>query len=211
MTKNQNVPKWFKPFAGLIKEFSGDLASYVDIIQSKISVQDNAINILADEKDRLNREILNLQHETDDMQQYSRRTCLLIHGIKENKDENCENVVNDILENKQEAGLVPNDVARTHRLGKLKEGNRPRPIIVRFLSYRQRAKVFSLKKKLKGTRTMISENLTSKRYKLLQRCYDEFDKRNVWTFDGRVNVKLGDGSKKVFTNDDELSYFLAAI
>ena len=116
-----------------------------------------------------------------------------------------EEIVKRIVNGQLEANLKTDDIARTHRIRK--PDGKPRPVIVRFLSYRQRAKVFALKKKLKGSRTVITENLTKQRYSLLQRCNDEFDKKNVWSYDGRINVKV-DNEIKTFTNKEELELFL---
>ena len=198
--KHQNVPKWFKPFINHIKAFAGDLTKYVDHQNSKIAIQETIIKRLEDDRDRL-------RMEMDDMQQYSRRTCLLIHGMKEERNENCEGLVKTVVNEKLKAGLDTKDIGRTHRLGKRKPDGKPRPIIVRFLSYRQRAKVFALKKNLKGSKIVITENLTKQRYSLLQKCNEVFEKTNVWSYDGRINVKL-DTQIKTFTNMEELNLFL---
>ena len=92
-------------------------------------------------------------------------------------------------------------------LGKIKNDGKPRPIIIKFLSYRQRKKVFDAKRKLKGQKIMISEDLTKKRYKLLQQCLNEFEKKNVWCYDGRIYCITNQG-KQVFTTVDNLSDFL---
>ena len=114
----------------------------------------------------------------------------------------------DVLNTKLDAGLSQRDVGRTHRVGSTRKGGKkPRPIIVRFLSYRQRKSVFDVKRKLKGLKIVITESLTKTRYALLQRCINTFGKNDVWTYDGRIYCKTGD-EKKVFTTDDELSFFL---
>ena len=90
-----------------------------------------------------------------------------------------------------------NDIGRSHRLGKFKStretrnNKRPnRPIIVRFKGYDSRSEVFLQKKALKGTNIMITENLTAKRYQLLQKCIATLGKGKVWTYDGRITTKI---------------------
>ena len=150
----------------------------------------------------------------DEQQQYSRRTCLLVHGIKEKEGtaketvEEVEEKVREVFENKVKVKLDVKDISRTHRLGKKRDAGKPRPIIVRFLSYRQRHQIFVAKKNLKGSRITVTENLTKKRYQLLQECIKHFEKENVWSLDGRVYINTGEG-KKVFTKMDELSEYLA--
>ena len=45
------------------------------------------------------------------------------------------------------------------------------------------------KKKLKGKRLLITENLTSSRMQLLGEAQKRYDVRNFWTSDGRVMAK----------------------
>ena len=59
-------------------------------------------------------------------------------------------------------------IDRAHRLGTpdsnvRKDGARPQPIIVKFTSYRARQDVFMAKRRLKGTKVVITENLTRRR------------------------------------------------
>jgi hypothetical protein len=62
-----------------------------------------------------------------------------------------------------------NDIGRSHPIGQSRDGKIS--IIVRFLTYRQRAIVFSNKKKLKWNKDniFICENLTKHRYDILKR------------------------------------------
>lgn len=155
--------------------------------------------------DDLQSELDALQEELDDLQQYSRRTCLLFHGIKEEEEKNVEESVRKVIKDNVQAKLDEKNIGRCHRLGR-KVGDKPRPVIVRFLSYRQRKLVFDKKRNMKGTRMGITENLTKKRY---QRCVQEFGKGNCWTLDGRIFAKTDD-EKKVFTMMSELDLFFAA-
>ena len=159
----------------------------------------------------MQKDIQSLEDELDDQQQYSRRNCFLVHGIKEEFKEDVEGKVMEIFANKLEAGVSINDISRSHRIGRFDRNNankgKTRPIIVRFSSYRQRKKVFDLKKKLKGQRITITENLTKKRLSLLKKCIEKFEKKNCWSLDGRifVNTDLG---KKVFTKEEDFCNFV---
>ena len=64
----------------------------------------------------------------------------------------------------------------------------PRPIIARFISYRQRKQIYDAKKKLKGQKTLVTESLTKSRYELFKQCRESFGVKNTWTVDGRVGV-----------------------
>ena len=128
--------------------------------------------------------------------------------MKEGAKENVEKVVMNIFDKKLEAGITERDISRTHRIERKQndKGKKPRPIIVRFASYRQRKQVFDKKKKLKGEGILITESLTKKRYSLLNKCFDAFCKGKVWTLDGRIHCIIND-NLKVFTNEDEFVNF----
>ena len=216
LSKNNSVPKWIKPFLDNFKSFGNHLATHLKLMESKIEMLEGNVSIqkvvtdsLVEDRDRLVSTVDALEHELDEQQQYSRRTCLLVHGVKELPKENTDDVVFDIFDKKMEAGLTKTDITRSHRLGRKREGDaKPRPIIVRFLSYRQRKMVYDTKKKLKGQNIVVTENLTKKRYSLLRKCFDSFEKNNVWVLDGRIYCKCGNDNIKVFTKDEELNDFL---
>ena len=75
----------------------------------------------------------------------------------------------------------------THTIGK-KQSSRsnPRPVIVKFIRYKDRCKVFIIKKKLKSSGTSITESLLLFRMGLLTTVYEEFGFRNVWTLQGQT-------------------------
>ena len=69
----------------------------------------------------------------DELEQYSKRSNVLFDGIREVKGENTENFV---IEKCSEAGIKIDkaDLVNTHRLGSARSfGDKPRPIIARFI------------------------------------------------------------------------------
>lgn len=145
----------------------------------------------------------------DEMEQYSRRNCLLVHGVEEKPGENLVETVQGLFKNKLEVNVDPRDFDRLHRIGKVKtsmEGdkNMVRPIIVKFTSYSVRNTVFTNKKKLKGSKDGITESLTSTRFSLLRKVKETFDKSNVWTYDGRI-VVLNNNQKHYLSTEDDLN------
>ena len=52
--------------------------------------------------------------------------------------------------------------------------------------------VFDAKKKLKGSRTVITENLTKERYELYRKCIDTYGRDKTWTLDGRIYCLTGE-------------------
>lgn len=160
------------------------------------------LKLALEEKDKKIKDLqIELQDKTDALEQYQRRQCLRVFGIQETPSENTDNIVIEVA---KEIGvdLKVEDIDRSHRVGKGDNG-RPRPIIVKFISYRKRNEMFTNKKKLKGTRKTIREDLTPARLQLLQKAIAKFGVRSVWSRDGIIYIHNG-GRKIPVTNGREL-------
>ena len=97
----------------------------------------------------------------DRQEQYSRRNCLLVHGLEEKNNEDTDQEIINIIKNDLAEEITIHDIDRTHRLGKRKlDNNVPRPIIVKFTRHNVRNRIFKTKKKLKGKTVSITESLT---------------------------------------------------
>ena len=62
--------------------------------------------------------------------QYSRRNCLLFHGIKEEKDEDTNSIIINTVKEEIDIEILPNDLDRSHRTGNPKIKKKERQIIV---------------------------------------------------------------------------------
>ena len=102
---------------------------------------ENRVEILEEEKESQGKKI-------DDLEQYSRRNCLLLHGAVETNAECTDDIINKTCAEELVIDVKQEDLDRSHRLGKVKRNdNKPRSIIVKFVHYAVRNKVFSNKKK----------------------------------------------------------------
>ena len=66
----------------------------------------------------MSKKVENLEKEIDKHEQYSRRNCLLAHGIVETDDEVTVDLVIEIISMKMNIEISPADLDRTHRIGK---------------------------------------------------------------------------------------------
>ena len=131
----------------------------------------------------------------DRQEQYSRRNCLLIHGITEGNQENTDDLALQISKEKLDIELTQRDLDQTHRIGKNdKKSNRPRQVIVKFIRYNDRKNSFSKKKQPKNSGISITESLTKLKMSKLAKAREEFRFSNVWTEDGRI-CYIGKGSQ----------------
>ena len=122
---------------------------------------------LEKEKNKLETKLTKAVALIDDQQQYSRRNCLLFHDVKEESSEDTHNIVTEICAEKLRLEIDKSMIDRSHRLGPKKKDQKPRPIIVKFDSYRNRSKVFYNKKMLQCSGVTITESLTKTRMDLL--------------------------------------------
>ena len=84
----------------------------------------------------------------DWQEQYSKRNCLLIHGITEGNQENTDTIALQIFREKLDVDLTHID--KTYRIVKNdKSNNRPRPVILKFIRYNDRKKLNQRKNNLK--------------------------------------------------------------
>ena len=93
------------------------------------------------------------------MEPYSRRENIKFENIpeEETNKEDTEKVLGTFLET--ELGFVANvEIQRVHRLGK-KRGESPRPILARFLRYKDCGKLFTLGHRLGGTNYKMYQDL----------------------------------------------------
>ena len=129
---------------------------------------------------KINKRIEELESKIDCQEQYSRRNCILIHGIAENKEENTDQQAIDFINDSLDIKINEIDIDRSHRIGRYdKAKKKARPIIVKFARYSVRGRVFQEKRKLKGTGESITESLTTKRIGQLNDAIEKYGFNNV--------------------------------
>jgi hypothetical protein len=182
-------------------------------LYQSLSMDDNLgsskMSSLEKQQSHLVQQNATLEDKIDELEQYSRRNCLLIHGVKEGLNESTDQLVIDTINHSitLDAPVKIDDIDRSHRLGRPKEGSeasRPRPIIIKFCSYRRRSDVFRNKKQLKNTGKLITENLTIKRQKLMIQAASMEAVDTTWSMDGRIICLLNNKKRVTVTKHDDL-------
>ena len=118
-----------------------------------------------------------------------------MHWIAETNDENTDGLVLKTINEKLDVDITENEIDRSHRIGMKKNGQRPRPIIVKLTRYNTRKKVFASKRKLKGKGVSITESLMAKRMEQLNKAREEHGFTNMWTTDSRILFKRSNENK----------------
>ena len=117
----------------------------------------------------------------DRQEQYSRRNCLLVHGIVGETDEDTDEKIISTLQQSVDETIKSEYIDRSHRLGKPKSSKNVKPlaIIVKFVRYNTRNRIYRKKKKLRRTGISVTESLTVKRMSMLEKAREEHTFNNV--------------------------------
>ena len=180
----------------------------INKISDKVSQKINAaIKTLTTKINKLETKIVSLENEnvelkmkTDELEQYSKNNRLRIYGLPENDDQKAlDTQVTEMLAEKMGLqGIVP---MNSYRIG-TKKNNKIRTTIVVFESLKQKNLVYINKKKLKGSKVVITEELTKKRYDLLLLAKEKLGKNSVWTMDGKIYTKINNKKIKIKNEED---------
>lgn len=167
------------------------------------------VQSLRDRTNKLEKENCMLKEKLDSLEQYTRRSSLRLHGMPEEKNENIEDKLVKIFQERMGVQILPEYIDRCHRVGPIRAATEARkktvrPVIVKFTSYKFRESVYRSKAKLKGSNFVVSEDLTSNRYQLLKAARLKFGNRNAWSYDGKIFVS-SDGSKTIVESLADLS------
>ena len=105
-----------------------------------------------------------------DLEDRSRRCNLRIDGVTEKKGETweqCEEEIQNVF--KEKLGLENINIERAHRSKGKTSSNKPRTIVCKLLSYKQKKEVLKNAKKLKGSNIFIDEDF----------CFETMQRRKV--------------------------------
>ena len=138
------------------KQLQTDLDSHkAEIV--KIRNKQPQLDDYRDEIEDLKARLAEEQEKVTALETYSRRENLRIMNIPEEPDENCSDIVYDIIQNGLNINVANMHFHAVHRVGKARpttgDGKKaiPRPVIVRFLLRGDKDKVMSAKNKLKNS------------------------------------------------------------
>ena len=151
-----SITEKLDPATRVLQETVKDLQQTVGSLQSSIKRKDEEI-------EGLRREVIDLKARADDLEQHSRRASIRVFGIPEDTpgttDQKLLHLCNQAMQ--LQPPLTLEDIEVSHRVGRIeaassqpKDGEtttviKPRPIIVKFVSRRTKARVMADRKNLK--------------------------------------------------------------
>ena len=173
----QEEPIWAKKLMQKIDQIGKDFSDLEGRINKKLEGIERSMNFMNAEVEEFRSNISKVQKEVESLKKENRllkeeidsnkdsitdikcrsmRSNLLIHGIDEEKNEDCEQRVRNLLENN--LGIDPKniEIERSHRLGKYQK-EKKRPIVTKFLKFKDKENIKKAGFKLKGTPFGISD------------------------------------------------------
>ena len=184
----------------LISIFNEALVDQIRSLEERSLVDHMRIATLEAELEKVKSERATLQSDLRDLQQYTRRNALRIYNPSWKEPQNTYDEDTDALV-LQLAGaigvrLAPWEIGRSHRVGRKRLDGTPRPVIVKFIGYNVRKRLYDARKKLRETPGLngvyMNEDLTrenselayeARKLKRQRQIYDTF------TRDCRVYIK----------------------
>ena len=227
LTENHTLKKEIEDLKDSANLYGRELKDLKESLQKTKDENKELKNTLASTRNELKttKENLRKQKEEserqwahqDDLEQYSRKNSLEIHGIPQDAYPSTEAAVIKVAE-ALNITVEPENIEISHKL------NHGRAIIVKFCSHKVKSKLYKERTKLKDVkiselfpsypssgqqrqRIFINENLTAYRRRIIK----EANKRrqegtlfSVWTLDGKIYIKTSpDGSPvRIFSEED---------
>ena len=125
-----------------------ELKTELDAMKALIRAKDDQI-------DNLQKRIAQLETNQDEAEQYSRRNSVRIARLQEEPSEDIENKVITFLRESLSTRIELTEICRTHRVGRKttdhgsSRDSPPHAILVKFTSYRCKARVMKARSRLK--------------------------------------------------------------
>ena len=145
-------------------EFAYNSSSIATLTQ-RVDTQQKALSKLTEDVNKLT-QVANAEKERAiKLESHSRRNNLIFYNIPEVRQESSattETLLYTFLEQnldmaEEETNEIP--IERIHRLGKIREDNKPRPIIAKFSFHKDKRRISSIARTLAGTSYGISQDI----------------------------------------------------
>ena len=160
----------------------------------------------------MHRDIEKLKQDLDDLEQYGRKNCLIIHGLNyEEGQSDKQAFMSFVTQHMPATKLEDWEIGNIHQLPSTT--GRTKPIIVKFISHIAKDRIYKQRSKLKNTNIYLTESLTKRNGDLYARCRQHLATRQdrnrpfsqLWTNDGKIFVRCGETVKQIKNTTDIVS------
>ena len=181
----------------------------IEELESKLAIKQNIID--------------NLEIKWDDNEQYSRRSCLRVHGLDFSSDED-ERVMKKVEKCCRDMGIEfnQNEIDRVHYIGKpymdKTKNKKVRSLIIKFKSWKSRITFYKSRprnhldrQKKPGSSFNVSLDLTKRRYNLSMKARGLIVDSVAYAFcdiNCSIVIKFNDNTHRYFNSESELNNLL---
>ena len=145
----------------VIEKFKSEVLLEIHSIKESVKGIEEINNRVSDLETKVDKKLKLLEDRIDGLEGYTRRSNIIVHGLKEGDSESHEStedkvrsLIKDDLDIQEEISIE-----RCHRLGK-RNGGRSRPVIVRFSFFKQKQLTMKRAPKLQGKAVSVSDDFT---------------------------------------------------
>lgn len=158
----------------------------------------------------LQRKLENTEELIDRQEQYSRRYCLRIYGLRESLEKATNELILNLASDKLKIDLDDSHIDRSHRVfprqtatARTPNESKPMPIIVKFTTYKAREKFYRARTLLKGTGIYINEDLSPRNQLLFAKARNHQKVKKSWTLYGKLYIIDGSDQRKRINSSSE--------
>lgn len=164
------------------------ISSHLDAIRSESETIQTHANLITRDINRLTREsehidqfMDDLEYDIDEFDMYNRENNILIIGLPENKNEDAIDTAVEFFCEMLNVNLERDAIVFAHRISS------KRHLMLQFFHAEHKEQIIHARRKLKGSGIVIYEDLSPKRYDLLNRARN-VDGVSAWTVRGRITA-----------------------
>ena len=221
--KNEILAKIDETFREFKTDFINEIKDQIkNEVREAIGVEirkreelESTVAVLQQHVKNFHKQMMVLQSENEELEQYGRRLCIRVEGGPTNDNETSEEVLKKVqsLINEAECDIPYVAIDRAHRIGNgykdRKTNTLCKSIIVRFTTFRHRTMFYRNRNKLKNN-AKVKLDLTRKRYMTFTRALESVKKVSIVDYamvdiNYRLKVVFKSGRSKFFTDDDSLN------
>lgn len=169
--------------------------------ESKLNILCDKFSALEKVVGKNEKDVFEINKRMDEIEQNQRKKTLRFVGINESEGEQLVSIITNLVNATLKVKCTITDISNVYRVGKL-SNEKSRTILVEFISYLKRIEIINARKLLKNTGIFINEDLTERRYKLLQLAKKKYGVRNAWTRGGHLYVNQNDTVKRIQNEED---------
>lgn len=186
----------------IIKEIITELLTNEEFLSKILTKVNDKFDALERDIRQKADKISQLEKKIEGMQQNEKRNNICIYNLPEEKNERLYGRLLQLFNEKVGVATRREDIISCYRIGRDPDGNKPRPVVVKFELYQQKHRMLANSVKLKGTKIGFSEDLIKSRLVIYRQAQEKFGRKDVCTRFGSVFVKRGESSHKVSNSED---------